>query len=252
MTRKVLWQEMRRGEIEEVAKAEGIPIVPVGSIEQHGPHLPLNTDICDAWSIAQRAAERSERFPIVVAPPIWWGVSPYHMGFPGTISLRPETLDALIVDVCTSIHAHGFAKIVLLNGHGGNFLQPVVTRLTAEGVPTAVVTYWDLMREEMAAISQTDGGSIGHSGEMETSLQLFLQPHLVATELIGPHLTGPTAWPARRGILAAGFGLVDHLQRDQPTGVAGDPTAGTAAKGEQIVEAAVRCLLRYLEAIRML
>jgi creatinine amidohydrolase/Fe(II)-dependent formamide hydrolase-like protein len=118
---------MRRGEIAEAAREGAVVIVPMGAIEQHGPHLPLNTDIYDALAIAQRAAELVEEFPVLVAPPIWWGLSNEHMDLPGTINVRLETLTAVVSDVCHSIHAHGFDKIVLLSGHGGTLYCKATT-----------------------------------------------------------------------------------------------------------------------------
>jgi creatinine amidohydrolase len=253
MGKSVLWQEMRRGEIEEMAKAGGVVIVPVGSVEQHGPHLPLDVDIFDAWTIAQRAAERLQSFPVVVAPPVWWGLSGFHMGYAGSLTLRLETFTALVDDICTSIQAHGFKKIVLLNGHGGNmaFIRAAVIKLAAQGIPAAAVTYWDLIPKEMATISETDGGGIGHAGEMETSLQLYLRPHLVEKTLISPNIKNSMDGPQKRGILGLGAICIE-IERDFPGGVEGDPTTATAAKGEQIVEASVAALIRYLEAYRAL
>ena len=253
MAKTVLWQEMRRGQIEEVAAVGGVVILPVGSVEQHGPHLPLDVDIFDSWTIAQRAAERMQSIPVVVAPPIWWGLSSFHMGYAGSLTLRLETFTALVDDVCTSIQAHGFKKIVLLNGHGGNmaFIKAAVIKLAAQGIPAAAVTYWDLIPNEMAAISKTDGGGIGHGGEMETSLQLYLRPHLVEKDLISPSIKNSMDGPWKRGILGMGTICIE-IERDFPGGVEGDPTSATAAKGEQIVEAAVAALIRYLEAYRAL
>ena len=253
MARNVLWQEMRRGEIEEAARVGGVVIVPMGAIEQHGPHLPVNTDICDSFCIAKRAAERVQSFPVLVAPPIWWGLSLEHMHFPGTINVRLETLIAVITDVCCSIHTHGFRKIVLLNGHGGNrgLLLLMVPKLKAEGVPVAALTYWDMIHKEMATLSEMDDGRIGHSGEMETSLQLYLQPHLVDKSLIGPNLAAPVYLASQKGTLAPGV-IPFRGTTDAPHGILGDPTKGTAAKGERIVEAAVVALTGFLECYHAL
>lgn len=89
--KKVLWQELRRPEFEEAIKADAIVIIPVGSIEQHGNHLPVNTDTNCCFTIAQRAALAIEEFPVLVLPPIWTGYSPYHMAYTGTITLTYHT-----------------------------------------------------------------------------------------------------------------------------------------------------------------
>ena len=98
---KLLWAEMTRLEIAEAAQNDTLVILPVGAIEQHGPHLPVNTDTCDAYEIAKLVATRER--DVVVAPPVWWGYSPYHAGFAGTISLRPDVYLDLLQDVCDGI-----------------------------------------------------------------------------------------------------------------------------------------------------
>ena len=94
--RDVLWQKLRRGEVRAAAHAGGLVLLPLGAVEQHGPHLPLDTDSVTAFTVCARAAERVREFPVLVLPPIWWGLSPYWMQFPGTLTLAPETLIALI------------------------------------------------------------------------------------------------------------------------------------------------------------
>lgn len=211
--KKVLWQEMRRTEIEEAAKDGAVVIIPVGSIEQHGNHLPVNTDVNCCYSIAKRVAELIDDFLVVVAPPMWWGFSPHHMKYPGTISLKFHTYFDLLTEVAVSIAMHGFKKIFFLNGHGGNVgaINTMRAQLMNENnVPSCVgYTYWKLMDEKLKAISEKDF-RIGHAGEIETSLQLYLQPELVDKEA--------ASWSP---------------------GVVGDPTKGTYEKGKQLFEAAV-------------
>ncbi|HEX76836.1 MAG TPA: creatininase family protein [Dehalococcoidia bacterium] len=220
--KKVLWQELRRPEFEEAVKADAIVIIPVASTEQHGNHLPVNTDANCCFAIAQRAAQAIDEFPVLVLPPIWTGYSPHHMDYPGTITLKYHTLVELLTQVAASIHAHGFKKILFLNGHGGNAAVVAAMQLKLadeEGVPSLGYTYWDMpaVPEQMKAISQSDKGSIGHSGEMETPLQLYLQPE-----------------------------LVDMAAATWVPGVMGDPSAGTREKGERIVNAAVDALVKIL------
>ena len=109
-------------EIELLNRNETLIIIPTGAIEQHGPHLPIDTDIYNSTTISEIVAQtflgKSET--VLVAPPIWWGTSPHHLGFPGTISLRPETFSSIIFDIVSSLLPHGFYRFLLLNGHGGN------------------------------------------------------------------------------------------------------------------------------------
>ena len=221
--KKVLWQEMRRTEFEKAAKADAIVIIPVASIEQHGNHLPVNTDTNCCFTIAQRAAQAIDEFPVLVLPPIWTGYSPHHMGHPGTITLKYHTFVELLTQVAASIHAHGFKKIFFLNGHGGN--SPIIAAMRRklaeeEGVSSSIgYNYWDISPtpEEMEAVSETDKGFIAHAGEIETSLQLYLQPELVDMDC--------AVWTP---------------------GVHGDPSTGTGEKGEHIVNAAVDALVKIL------
>ena len=107
-TRKVLWEELRRTEFEQFVKKDAIVIIPVASIEQHGEHLPVNTDSHACFMIAKKAAEAINDFPVLVTPAIWTGYSPMHMSYPGSITLKFETLVRLLTDVAVSIHTQGF------------------------------------------------------------------------------------------------------------------------------------------------
>lgn len=228
--KKVHWEEMRRTEIEEAAKANAVVIIPVGSTEQHGNHLPINTDANCCSDIAQRAAQAVDEFPVLVTPTIWMGFSPHHMAYPGTITLKYHTLVEVLTQVVASVHAHGFKKILILNGHGGNrgIVDSLRFKLTYEdGIPLVGYSYWEMpsVTEKLLKLAQTDEGLgkkdiIGHAGEVETSLQLYLQPE-----------------------------LVDIESAAKAPGVMGDPTSGTREKGEYIVNTAVNALVKILVSI---
>jgi len=100
--RKILWQEMWRHELEEALKHEPVVVVPTGSVEQHGPHSPLDVDIVTPFYLAVRAAQRVDDFPVIVAPPVWSGFAHYNKGFVGTIALRAETYLHLLMDMGSS------------------------------------------------------------------------------------------------------------------------------------------------------
>jgi creatinine amidohydrolase len=220
--KEVSWGKLRRPEIENAAKAGGIVIIPVASIEQHGNHLPVNTDANCCFEIAKRAAQAIDEFPLLVLPPIWTGYSPHHMTYPGSITLKYHTFVDLLTQVATSVHAHGFKKILFLNGHGGNSAIVAAMRIklaAEEGFSCIATTYWDLpsVSGQIKKVSQSDKGFIGHAGEIETSLQLFLQPELVDQ--------GAATWSP---------------------GVWGDPSTGAREKGESIVKVVVDALVKLL------
>ena len=220
--KKVLWEELRRPEFEEAVKADAVVIIPVGSMEQHGNHLPVNTDTNACFTVAVRAAQAIDEFPVLVLPSIWMAYSPHHMTYPGTITLKFQTFVEVLTQVAACIHTHGFKKIIFLNGHGGNTptIAAIRVKLPSEdNIPAIGYTYWELpsMPEQLAKISQSDKGSIGHAGEMETSLQLYLQPE-----------------------------LVDKKNLKWAPGVLGDPSKGTRQKGERLIKASVNALLKLL------
>lgn len=220
--KKVLWEQMRRTEIEQASKDGAVVVIPVAATEQHANHLPVNTDTNICTTLAKRAAEAIDDFPVLVMPPIWVGYSPHHMMHPGSITLSYHTFVEVLTEVAECVHTHGFNKIFFLNGHGGNsaIVSGLRTKLEAEkGVPVIAYTYWDLpgVAQEMKSITEADKGSIGHSGEMETSLQLFLQPD-----------------------------LVDENQAVWAPGALGDPSTGTREKGERFLNVVVNALVATL------
>ncbi|MER3438735.1 MAG: hypothetical protein C4346_14710, partial [Chloroflexota bacterium] len=183
--KKVLWQEMLRHELLAALEQRPVVIVPVGSVEQHGPHCPQDVDISIPYHLAIRAAEAIDDFPVIVAPPITYGFTHYNMGEVGTITLGLEVFIAVLCDVARSIWKNGFKRIIMLNGHGGNE-QPnwsAAVKLAEEDVWVVALTYWNMAKDELLTWSEADEGSIGHGGEWETSLQLYLRPTLVDMSL---------------------------------------------------------------------
>ena len=227
---------MLRHEFEAALQNDPVVIVPVGSVEQHGPHCPMDVDIAAPVHMAVEVARRVEEFPVVVAPPIWSGFTHYNMGFPGTISLRLETFQMLLADVFRSIHANGFERIVSLNGHGGNAApcRAVSWQVAEEDIFTLSFNWWDTVEQELRAWSATDEG-VGHGGEWETAVQLHLREHLVDKSRMVKDETGTQPFGGELG-----FAVFAERRRDtrEGTGVMGDATAATAAKGKRIFELA--------------
>jgi creatinine amidohydrolase len=248
-TRRVLWQKCRRDEIRQAADANGVAILPTGAIEQHGPHLPLDTDSFTAVVVSARAAELITEFPVLVLPPVWWGLSPYWMSFPGTITVRPEILLELIVDIGTSVAQHGFRRMVIVNGHGGNdgLIQAAAVKASSPRLHVAALSYWNLIPEPMRRLSTHDAGAIGHAGEMETSLQLYLQPDCVELKAVSPEQCLDLT--RRTGMRARGVYLPPNPRAESPHGVYGMAHAGSADKGRALVEAAARALASLVKEL---
>lgn len=192
----------------DLGETRPILVVPLGSFEQHGPHLPLDTDTRIATAVATEVARRCGA---VVAAPLAYGASGEHAGFPGTLSLGGEVLELAVVELVRS--ADHFAGVVLVNGHGGNSvpLRRAVERCAAEG------------RRVLVAHCGVEGGD-AHAGRTETSLLLHLAPQAV-------RLDRAEAGDARRWedirdeVIRGGVGAVS------PNGVLGDPTGANAAEG---------------------
>lgn len=247
---KVLWQEMTRVEFEEAIQQKAMIIVPTGSTEQHGPHLPVSCDINNAYQMALQAARRVEEFRLIVAPPVWSGFSPHHIDFPGTISLDLRTFEDLMMQVCASIHHHGFRKLFILNGHGGNNapLNSIAQQLVVQKIYVASVTWWNLIPKELWDLGDSPSGGMSHACEAETSLQMVLQPDAVNLDARVKEMWPPPLSMAKNDFRESGpitYGF--DFKRQTKHGVCGDPTLATAEKGRQIMEAAVGKLVMALK-----
>ncbi|MGI6209579.1 MAG: creatininase family protein [Anaerolineae bacterium] len=243
--RKILWQEHWRHEFEEALRHDPVVIVPTGSVEQHGPHCPVDLDISISFYLAVHAAQAVTEFPVLVSPPLWFGLAHYNKGFPGTISLRPETYLHVLADVCRSIHENGFHRIVVVNGHGGNDAPNRVVRdtLSEEDIFLVAYSWWQSVEAEMAAWSEADAGSVGHGGEWETSVQLYLRRHLVDESRINADEFPNPFSPELRSF--ARFAERRRDTRDH-TGTMGDATVASAEKGERIFRLAVERLAQVV------
>jgi creatinine amidohydrolase len=239
-----LW-ELRWNEIAALDRHSTLIIVPTGAIEQHGHHLPVDTDIHNSSQLACLAAERAREAgigPVLVAPPVWWGTSPHHLAYPGTISLRLQTMSDLLVDICASLWRHGFYRILFLNGHGGNIgvLTATALRISEEvGISPAVASYWTLVKDVLQQVGESPKGGMGHACEMETSLQLHFRAERVAMEQAGPDMPRQLTTYSCIDFRDPGPVMIPwDFVRDSRTGAMGDPTTATSEKGRRIATAA--------------
>jgi creatinine amidohydrolase len=241
---EVEWQRMKAQELRTLAEQGAVVILPIASIEQHGPHLPVMTDTRLGHEIAVRTAHKvSGTRPVVVTPVVWSGLSEHHMAFGGTLTVSHATFRAILADLITSIARHGFRDILISNSHGGNniAMQQVCDELSGTVDATLVATtYPSEASKEMGAILQ-DQRAIQHACEAETSMMMACQADLVDTSDLGnlanPAVDGPKFLSAGKGSYR--WRPFSHITGN---GVAGNPARATAEKGEQLLEVCAAAL----------
>jgi len=227
-------------------------LIPIGTTEQHGPHMPLDTDCFIARSLSVRAAELGEQegVSILVAPTLNMTLSWYHMQFPGAVRLSTTTFFAVFREVCESLLRHGFDNLVAVNGHGGNAAALTVAvnnyfELTGNRV--FLVQWWDLAADALAEVE----GPMIHAEEAETSLAMALGQRVELDRATRD------AWDRGQAVKDAGFqwtsfgqyGMrhagpkvvvpMDMLRDITESGVVGDATRASLETGEKIVSALV-------------
>lgn len=221
------WEEVRAA-----AEAGAAALVPVGSTEAHGPHLPLATDVIIASEVAARAAAALEAQgkPAVVFPPLAYGVTEFAAGFAGTVSIRPETLRSLAVDLIRSLAGQGFAPVVLVNHH----LEPAhfaaLHAAAAEALPAPVIVPDHRRRPWAPALGEEfcRGGS--HAGRYETSLVLAARP-----DRVRPLRRELAPLPVDLG-RAIREGARNFREIGGDRAYFGDPAAATVEEGEALYE----------------
>ena len=236
---RMTWPEIKA----ELHNGRDTVVVPLGSTEQHGRHMPVGTDAVLGDEFGWRLAERLDAF---LAPTVRFGCSEHHLSFAGTISLSQETFQRVVADVVKSLSRHGFRRIILLPTHGGNFkpLAEAVGKLEpVENVK--VLAFTDLEGFVTAAFESSRAFSVNaaqsgaHSGEWETSLMLALRPEQVKMDQAAEGFVGELS-----EIMARVF---DGIQNLDENGVLGDPRPATAEAGRKYFEEMVAFLYRWVE-----
>jgi creatinine amidohydrolase len=233
------WRKLRADQLREQARLNAIVILPVASLEQHGPHLPVEVDTMLGETVAARTAEKllANGQPVLVLPVLWTGLSEHHMSFGGTVTLDNAAFTALIEGVVRSVLRHGFRRIVLLNAHGGNenALRTIVDDLTPKlGVPIVQFTYWYAAAVPIAKILETQGG-LQHACEAETSMMMAVRPELVAMDRIA--LAKSNTTPDLADVAGGGVYMWRSIASRSGSGVIGNADAATPAKGEALFDA---------------
>jgi creatinine amidohydrolase len=247
-----VYHDKNSSQIHESVEKNGILIIPTGSTEQHGPALPVSVDTVIVDEAARRAASRVENtIPVLVTPPVWFGISTQHVGFTGTITARAHTYIALIKELCQSVIDGGFKKILLLNGHGGNLdALRVAGRMIRDESEAfcAVARYWDFGAEKIRGLRQSEIGGMAHSGELEASCMMYLRPDLVVGEKLRRNVPRWRSRYVAQDLFDLGTVTVPYNVRDvSSTGIVGDPDSASREKGERFMEAIVEGLAEFLK-----
>lgn len=237
------WAGKPYAAIRDVGQRDGsVLVVPVGSVEQHGHHLPVITDTLLVDAIVHGGAESlRDDVPVLVTPPVWSGFSPHHLSFGGTLSLEFEHLRRVLEDVGRTGLENGFDAICFVNGHGGNaaLIDAVVSTLgTKTDAEVLGTTYFTLATSEISALRDSESGGMAHGGEYETSLMLYLRPDLVVESMIEEGTRWDEHYDWGGGDLLDGGQLSVYrpFAEYSETGDIGAPELATAEKGERIYE----------------
>ncbi len=241
--------ELTWPEAEKRLKEVDVALLPVGALEQHGPHLPLDTDAFDAEYLAREvAAACSDPKPIVL-PLIPYGVSYHHDDFKGTISIGNDTLSRLVYEVGMSAARNGITKFVIINGHGGNApaLKFAAQMINRDSQIFTTVDTGETSDTDLANLSETPNDV--HAGEIETSTTLALRPHLVemdkAKKFVPDFSSHYLNFSSKRSV--EWYARTAKLSR---FGVLGDPTKATREKGEKMWEIMIKNLVELVEDLK--
>ncbi len=226
-------------------------VAPLGSLEQHGPHLPFWTDSAIVSEIAARVEQRLPGEVLLLpAQPV--GHSPHHRHF-GSVSLDISTYAGVIGSVCRSVAAMGFRRILLLNGHGGNDV-PCRTAMCAlkvemPDVQIVFASYWTLAAEAFRGIRTSPPGGMGHACEMETSIMLALHPEQVNLERVRDDGTaGEKGYRLLDMLRPQPYYMVRNFDELSASGTLGCPSHASAEKGERFLDAAVDAVCSLVAA----
>lgn len=250
------WWSKPASEISRIGDRDGsILLLPVGSIEQHGHHLPVATDTVLVESITRTAADAvAEAVPVLVAPPVWSGYSPHHLAFGGTFTLEFDTLMSVLEELADAALDNGFDALVFINGHGGNVpLIGGVTSTVGTTHPEAEIlglTYFTLAEPFVDDLRDSELGGMAHGGEFETSLMLHFCPELVRTDRLEGEMLDEPYEQGLKDLFASGpLGVYRPFEAYSESGAIGSPEQASAEKGQELAEGITTSLATLLREI---
>jgi len=257
MFKKKMLDEMSWTEVEELRKNVDTVLVPTGSVEVEGPHLPLAVDSIVALEVARRVAEGVE--DVVVAPIVNVTYSDWHMGFPGTLTLSLTTLMQVLREICGSLTEHGFKKIFFVNSHVGN--DPAIWAIGNEmarksQARVGMISLWPLSTEVAQDIPELKENKFLHAGEIMTSVVMAIRPDLVdmkkaKKEYLKPRIDSFTQVLSSKVKFKGRVVPVYHRSNEvTQSGVMGDPSAATKEKGGIILNHMVSYITEFVQEFK--
>ena len=246
-------------DVEEYLKTGDIVIVPIGATEEHGPSLPLGLDTYTAIALAEDAAKQTG---VLLTPPIWFGDSPHHLAFPGTISIKTEVLTEYVKDVIRSLAKHGFRKIVIINGHkitNLDALHSATRNLKEFELPHVFMAVIDPIKIGVSIANKIKESKEHHSGELEASHMLYKYPNLVKKGIIPkiePKLEEMYSKFMKSDLFAGGDSIdiswssEEQKAFTQSTGSISDATRASIEKGIQYHEGLVKNIVEFIEWLK--
>jgi creatinine amidohydrolase len=248
--------EITKDEYLKLDRERVVPVVVLGSIEQHGPHLPMGADFMQCDAIVARA-EAALPDLMLITPPLWIGNSVNHLGFGAALYLDPTRYVTLLVDIGKCFLERGFRHLLYMNGHGAN-IGPITTALhqlefdyirQRDDLQIAAASWWSLEPEVISEVRESPDGAAGHACEIETSIMLATNPRLVHMDRVveGAHSHPHPEWASYDFSGRQRVGFVEMFHRGAPDGIAGIPRLATTAKGERMVD---RMSSRLAEFVR--
>lgn len=225
---------------------ERVIILPVGSCEQHGTHLPVGTDTFIGEHILKTIVKIVDN-NVLVLPYIWFGFSQHHMDFRGSLTVSNETLIRLIVELCESIYKNNFRKIILFNSHGGNIpaLQVAVNEIGVRNNRGPVLlSYWNCLKRDIEGIRKSRLGGIGHAGELETSLAMYLFSEYVQESNDASYISNP--YYTHDMFSSNLYYKYGKLSSVSSKGLVGDPGLASADEGKQLFDLIIANLREFI------
>ena len=254
-TTPLLYERLTWPEVRRAAGEDRVCLIPAGTLEDHGPHLPLDTDTRIASEICRQAAAAIPD-DVVLLPPIIHGYTPHHMDFPGPITIGWETFVKYAVDIGTSLARHGFKRILYLNGHGSNIpLIDMAARLVGLEHPDvlAAAAFYLTSEEGMQVVEDvrdSGPGGMGHACELETSIYLAIDPDAVFMDKAVDENSFPEGKHSHMDWSDGPLAVMPWWNAISHTGVHGDARKATADKGRTLLAAAVHECVEFVQELK--